>query len=368
MSEARPAFLFYARDWLASRAALSLAARGVLVDLMAYAWHNDGLPTSEEELRRIVGADRAAWRRAWPELQDRFTLRDGRLYNDWLEAVREESSRYLEGAKTLGQRGGQKSAETRRQRYGSAQPRRQTATDAPPDTTESPEAVRRSGSTEAVRGSASPNAPKPASASASTTDRQQPWSLEAEHSGTPPKANATPAPGTPQAFIAWFCEQHLLHRGRPYLPNYGKDITQLKRMRETLQRAYPDADACFTQMQRMALAMLTSQDDWLNDSKSRGIGFLTSCAQQWIDAADTDDITVVDEAAIAAAIAALPRDHKGNPPPPARKYRNGQITYPHPTDTQTWEYRRQRPDWWNDTLTPTTREDADAPPIDWANV
>ncbi len=85
-----PAFPFYAFDWLSSSTrAMSLAARGAYVDLLAFAWDQDGLPADTEALRRMTGASVEEWAIIWPELSAKFAVApDGRRRNPRLEAVR----------------------------------------------------------------------------------------------------------------------------------------------------------------------------------------------------------------------------------------------------------------------------------------
>lgn len=85
-----PAFPFYAFDWLSSSTrAMSLAARGAYVDLLAFAWDQNGLPADTEALRRMTGASPDEWALVWPELVTKFPVAaDGRRRNPKLEEVR----------------------------------------------------------------------------------------------------------------------------------------------------------------------------------------------------------------------------------------------------------------------------------------
>lgn len=85
-----PAFPFYAFDWLSSSTrAMSLAARGAYVDLLAFAWDQHGLPADTEALRRMTGASPDEWALVWPELATKFPIAaDGRRRNAKLEEVR----------------------------------------------------------------------------------------------------------------------------------------------------------------------------------------------------------------------------------------------------------------------------------------
>ncbi len=110
MNETRPAFRFYAKDWLASTRGLSGAARGYHIDMLALSWLNGGCDTDPDTLRRSVGAERAEWRKVWPELAPRWQEVNGRLVNRRLETVREEATAYSDARREAGKRGGRPKA------------------------------------------------------------------------------------------------------------------------------------------------------------------------------------------------------------------------------------------------------------------
>lgn len=110
MPETRPSFPFYAKDWLASTRGLSGAARGYHIDMLALSWLNGGCDLDPETLRRSVGAEKAEWRRVWPELATRWQERDGRMVNPRLERVREEATAYSEARALAGSKGGKAKA------------------------------------------------------------------------------------------------------------------------------------------------------------------------------------------------------------------------------------------------------------------
>ena len=67
-------FMFPQREWLsrASVRRLSLAAKGLLTDLMAFQWDEGPLPNDAEALRRMVGAERKEFAPAWAEIRAMF--------------------------------------------------------------------------------------------------------------------------------------------------------------------------------------------------------------------------------------------------------------------------------------------------------
>jgi uncharacterized protein YdaU (DUF1376 family) len=85
-----PAFQFYAKDWLTSGKvrAMTLAGRGLFIDLLAFAWDNHGLPLDEQTIRRSVGCDVREWRRNWQQVVTEFEPRGDRLVNRKQELVR----------------------------------------------------------------------------------------------------------------------------------------------------------------------------------------------------------------------------------------------------------------------------------------
>ena len=110
MPERRPSFQFYPKDWLASTRGLSGAARGYHADLLALSWLNGGLDTDPEILRRSVGAEKAEWRRVWPELAPRWREVAGRLVHPRLEQVRQEAMAFAEAKRQAGKKGGKATA------------------------------------------------------------------------------------------------------------------------------------------------------------------------------------------------------------------------------------------------------------------
>ncbi len=125
MSGRLPYMPAFVQDWLDSEtvAGMSMEAQGLYWRLLCLAWNRDGLTTNEAALQRLCGASEAEWRRSWPLVAPCWQEKHGRLYNDRLEEVRNAVEEGAVGITTEARRrGGRKSAETRRLRYGSAQP------------------------------------------------------------------------------------------------------------------------------------------------------------------------------------------------------------------------------------------------------
>jgi uncharacterized protein YdaU (DUF1376 family) len=117
------AFQFYPRDFLTSDkvARMSLEETGVYITLLCYAWLGKGLPPEPEQLARMLRMPLGRFKKVWAGvLSECFVLRAGKLVNPRQEHQRKELIAYVESCA----KGGERSAETRRNRYGTSQPRR----------------------------------------------------------------------------------------------------------------------------------------------------------------------------------------------------------------------------------------------------
>lgn len=99
-----PAFQFYAADWLADLdvRAMSLAERGLYVDLLAFCWREGSVPDDMEKCGRLVGSTPREIRALWPAVRARFSDLDGRLLSERMEMQRLEMSGYRSGASAGG--------------------------------------------------------------------------------------------------------------------------------------------------------------------------------------------------------------------------------------------------------------------------
>ena len=86
-----PAFQFYVRDWIMSTRTLSPEARGVHIDLLAYSWDYDGIPSDFRAISSLVLLTPTKFRRVWMELSDRWPeAENGLLRNPRQERQRAE--------------------------------------------------------------------------------------------------------------------------------------------------------------------------------------------------------------------------------------------------------------------------------------
>lgn len=76
--EASPAFQFYVKEWRSSRSIMrmSMAERGMYLEMLLEQWENLALPDSPDECFQIIGGRLAEWRKAWPVLRRRFVVND----------------------------------------------------------------------------------------------------------------------------------------------------------------------------------------------------------------------------------------------------------------------------------------------------
>ena len=95
-SSKAPAFQFYARDWLADGAvlAMSCAARGAYINLLAACWLEGSLPSDPVALRRIAGADSDEWKEISDAVLARFALVNGAFRHGRLDAERQKQRQF----------------------------------------------------------------------------------------------------------------------------------------------------------------------------------------------------------------------------------------------------------------------------------
>lgn len=90
-----PAFPFYVKDWLTGTRRLSVAGKGVYIDLLAWSWDNGPIPVRVAEIASIVGASVAETRRIWGQLRAGYFRKCGRGYvNPRLERERAKSKAF----------------------------------------------------------------------------------------------------------------------------------------------------------------------------------------------------------------------------------------------------------------------------------
>lgn len=102
-----PAFQLYARDWLSGDARMmSHAEKGVFIDLLCFAWLEEGLPADPERLARVVGLSGRDFEKLWPAIAPNFTADDeGRLRNPRQEVYRAELKAFKDERSEAGKRG-----------------------------------------------------------------------------------------------------------------------------------------------------------------------------------------------------------------------------------------------------------------------
>lgn len=107
MSEAAPAFSFYAKDFMLGIVSMSVAARGVYITLLAYQWDRGSVPADLTELSRICGCSIGQMRKLWPAVVVKFTQGvDGLYRNARLEAERRKQETWRAMKAEAGRKGG----------------------------------------------------------------------------------------------------------------------------------------------------------------------------------------------------------------------------------------------------------------------
>jgi uncharacterized protein YdaU (DUF1376 family) len=93
-----PAFQFYAKDWVMSTRTIPAEARGVHIDLLCFAWEEEGLPADLDGLHTYVGLTKRKFKAIWDaHLARRWTSdSNGRLVHRKLEDEREKQRKWRE--------------------------------------------------------------------------------------------------------------------------------------------------------------------------------------------------------------------------------------------------------------------------------
>lgn len=102
----------YVGDHVAETRALSLQARGALIDLLMMSWTIGPLPDDPERLAAMIGATTREWKEIWPAISRWFTSTDTGLVHLRLEERRKEA----EKAYTARAENARESARKRRER------------------------------------------------------------------------------------------------------------------------------------------------------------------------------------------------------------------------------------------------------------
>ena len=108
MTKKSPAFQFYPDSWLASTdiQLMTPAEEGAYVRLLCHAWLQPdcGLPSDDRALASLSRLG-SAWRKSADKIRSKFTLRDGRLFNERLLAERAKQENWKKKSSVGGQKG-----------------------------------------------------------------------------------------------------------------------------------------------------------------------------------------------------------------------------------------------------------------------
>jgi len=103
-----PAFLFYAKDFLADTLDWSPEELGVYIRLLCKQWEDGKLPIDLTRLARASGCDSEKFTDIWQFIRYKFELKEGHFYNPRLELEREKRTNYLEAQSKKGKEGADK--------------------------------------------------------------------------------------------------------------------------------------------------------------------------------------------------------------------------------------------------------------------
>lgn len=108
-----PWFRFFASDWLAGETTrlMSLAGRGLYIDLLCHAWGRGSVPADPAQVARLVGAPVRTVRRVWDEVRPQFETDPDdadRLICPSLEEERSRVEARRDSLSRAGRRGAQK--------------------------------------------------------------------------------------------------------------------------------------------------------------------------------------------------------------------------------------------------------------------
>lgn len=112
MSAKAPAFQFYPADWVISTRTIPAEARGLYIDLLSFAWNEEGLPADLAGLDVYVGLPKAKFKKHWDaHLAHRWESNgNGRLVNPRQEKEREKQRKWREKSAKGGRASGKAKA------------------------------------------------------------------------------------------------------------------------------------------------------------------------------------------------------------------------------------------------------------------
>jgi len=115
-------FQFYISDWRASERvrSMSLAERGVYVELLLWCYEVGSLPSDRRLLADCARCSPQLWNACKDTVLAMFTLRDGRYYHDKVTEQRDKVLKIRTKLQANGKAGGQASAQARAQPNGKA--------------------------------------------------------------------------------------------------------------------------------------------------------------------------------------------------------------------------------------------------------
>lgn len=113
MASKAPAFQFYANDFKIDTDAMSLAARGGYISMLAASWTLGPIADTPKSITTAMGwgPTDGAWETIWNEIKPLWTLTPGGWTNQRLEDTRNEQAKYRELQAAKGRKGGRPKAD-----------------------------------------------------------------------------------------------------------------------------------------------------------------------------------------------------------------------------------------------------------------
>lgn len=123
MTTRREPFLpLFVGDFLASTGEWSGEQQGLYLVLLAHQWAVGSLPTEIDKLIRLTRWERRAFVKAWEVVGEKFTVTDGRYFNQRLEEHRQHAVEIAGRRAIAGAKGGSKRAANAKQMPSNCQP------------------------------------------------------------------------------------------------------------------------------------------------------------------------------------------------------------------------------------------------------
>jgi uncharacterized protein YdaU (DUF1376 family) len=248
--EKSPAFQFYVDDWLSSSSVATMTneQRGCYVMLLCYCWRDGAVPDDDDSLAALVRVPSKRWDVIKAGVLRAMTLTPTGWINTRLEDERAKRRAWLEKSSDAGKA----SSKTRRERFGSSNPRSNARTKREPSSNQ-PGTTRELTAEPIREPSAEPFVNSSFSSSVLTSKE-----VAADAAAPAPKRQRESSKATPRdprigPFIRWFAAESESITGVPYAVEWDRDSALIK----ALYRTYDDRT-----LRELAWSLLHTTDKW----------------------------------------------------------------------------------------------------------